>query len=140
MPRGSSGRDLRVKAGLQAGGGGTDKAHQKLDKSLAAAQTRVEQVLNQVDSSTIKVASANDFYKVVVASAALVRSRVELERWQAEKMGFLSEAAEMLSAEIRMRLASRPDLIEQIRDVIGAATEATRQNLLPTPEDAPPPG
>jgi len=131
MPRGSSGRDLRVKAGLRAGGGAPDKANRKLDRSLAQAQCLLEQALCQIDPNAIVVGSPNDLYKLTVASAALTRSRIELERWQAEKMGFLSEATDMLIAAVRAELASRPELVEEVQNVIDAAARATAENLLP---------
>lgn len=120
MGRGPSRREARVQAGLKA-----MEPRASEDDGLYAllerARTLLETVFQQVKPETLKIKNANDFYKFAVAFSAFQKAQVELERWNAEKRGYLIEAQEEFRLAVKNELAQHPELCEQFWAVTEAA-------------------
>jgi len=111
-------RDVKIRKGLAAVQTWPNANQNELYTLLESAKRTLTQVFAQVDSTQLKITYANDYYKLSVALASLLKSQVEYERWQAECHGCILEATELLTHEMQRQLASRPELLVQLRTAI----------------------
>jgi len=129
MPRNASRREQRVQAGLRAMEP-TAAQDDGLYALLERARTLLETVFQQVKPETLKIKNANDFYKFAVAFSAFQKAQVELERWKAEKQGYLIEAREEFRLAVKNELAQHPELCERFWEVTEAAAQKLQRHQL----------
>ena len=90
----------------------------EFEKTLRTAQSLLQSLFVKIDSDQIAVVDTNDLYKIYNSLSGLTRALVEIQRWQAERHGFLDEAAEQIAAQFRSLLAERPELLEEILELL----------------------
>jgi hypothetical protein len=108
-----------------------ETAHAGLRQSLDQIEKLLTQVLGSVQPGKIKVESPNDLYKLSVAAASIARAKTELYNWQTERDFIKAEVQAELEEAMQSALASRPELYEQLREVLCETADIQAQNLLP---------
>jgi len=122
--RQSSRKELRVSRGIaaaQSTAAPTELA--EFEKTLKTAHGLLQSLFVKIDSDQIAVVDTNDLYKISNSLSGLTRALVEIQRWQAERHGFLDEAAEQIAAQFRSLLAERPELLEEILELLEESKE-----------------
>lgn len=94
-----------------------------LEELIRRAETVVSTLLNDTNLSTIFLTDANDVYKILNAATGLVRAKVELARWHAERTLLLDEAKHTLLKEFRAEVTNDKDLLERIRQLYERSQE-----------------
>jgi hypothetical protein len=97
----------------------------RMDESIDALQTVLDNLVRNVDVDNIKCDTLADVYKLSIAVTGLTRARTEHEKLKMEVSGLVNEAADKLRAEIRDLMDSEPELAFKLRDIIAKA----QQNL-----------
>lgn len=103
---------------------------ERLHATLDRAEQVFSAILDSVEVEQVKVSDPNSLYKVSVALSSLIRARTELLRWETEQEEVVNLALERLKAEVKAALADKPQLVEQVLEVIDATATAQRGNLL----------
>ena len=100
---------------------GTDedmnRAESTLEKGISLCQAKVDS-LCKLDPDEV---DANQIYKISNAITGLTRAKIESRRWDAERSGMLLQAQSMIETKIRELMAGRPELAQQLLDVVGEA-------------------
>jgi hypothetical protein len=73
--------------------------------------------------------NANDCYKIINAMTGASRALIEIDKWRAEKSGMVKVAETQLTQKIRQQLASRPDLVESLHQVMAIAASELESDL-----------
>ena len=121
--RQSSRKELRVQRGIAAAPHAAPTELAEFEKTLKTAQSLLQSLFVKIDSDQIAVVDTNDLYKISNSLSGLTRALVEIQRWQAERHGFLEEAAEQIAAQFRSLLAERPELLEEILELLEESKE-----------------
>jgi hypothetical protein len=106
-----------------------------LYKALTQAEGLFSDLLEKIDAEKVEITSPNDVYKISTAFAAILKARVEVERWECERNGLFKEALEKVTKSIQEEMASHPDLLAQLQAVFD---EAARKGLLEEAQIGPP--
>lgn len=96
--------------------------------SVKIAISKVKDVLKQVRPENILVENANDLYKVSNSLASLSKSIEAIERSARDRASLLSQVSGEIKAEIRILLASEPELISQVLQVVDTAERRLQLN------------
>ena len=91
---------------------------QETEDAVRVAIGKVKIVLQQVNPDKIVVNDANDLYKVSNSLASLSKSIEAIERSSRDRSALLSQVANEMKAEIRGLLATKPELIREVLDVV----------------------
>jgi hypothetical protein len=86
-----------------------------LNELIRRAETVISTLLNDASLSKISLSSANDVYKILNAATGLVRAKVELARWHAERTLMLDEAKHTLLEEFRTHVTDDEELLDKLR-------------------------
>lgn len=93
------------------------------EDAVRVAIGKVKIVLQQVNPDKIVVNDANDLYKVSNSLASLSKSIEAIERSSRDRNSLLRQVADEMKAEVRGLLASEPELIAQVLEVVDYAEE-----------------
>ena len=93
------------------------------EDAVRVAIGKVKIVLQQVNPDKIVVNDANDLYKVSNSLASLSKSIEAIERSSRDRNSLLRQVADEMIAEVRGLLASEPELIAQVLEVVDYAEE-----------------
>jgi len=110
-------RQRRIEQGLKEG----PHLPEDLRAAFDSARQKISAIIQGIDATKIKVANSNDLYKLSVSLSALIKAQTEAERWSCERLGLLQEAVGKVYEEQRLLLAGKPELCNQIREVVEEA-------------------
>lgn len=105
-----------------------DSWREQTEDSVKVAIGKVRTVLEQVVPESIQVENANDLYKVSNSLASLSKSIEAIERSARDRSALLSQVANEMKAEIRGLLATKPELIREVLDVVDDAERRLQLN------------
>jgi hypothetical protein len=88
---------------------------------------KLKTVLGSANLKKIKVENSKDIYNLVNAQSGVIRSIESLERASRDRELLLNQVGELLKNDVRIMLKEKPELIQQVWDVIDKAKE---KNLL----------
>jgi hypothetical protein len=90
-----------------------------LEKTLNDAISLFGKILSRLDADEIEVKDSSDLYKIANSFAAIARSKIELDRWNTERFGLVSEGIRMLSARLWEILSHRdPEGYARIEEIL----------------------
>ena len=122
-----SARQARINAGLPALRKNLPAKDRELYRALEQAKKTITSILQNVSPEKIKCQTPNDLYKVAVSLAALVRAQGDIERWNAEKHGFLEAARNEWIQGCQEELGDEPELLEEFMMLLGKIEAAQKK-------------
>lgn len=105
-----------------------DSWREQTEDSVKVAIGKIRTVLEQVVPESIQVENANDLYQVSNSLASLSKSIEAIERSSRDRSALLSQVANEMKAEIRGLLATKPELIREVLDVVDDAERRLQLN------------
>ncbi|MFZ5864441.1 MAG: hypothetical protein ACOYXY_01025 [Thermodesulfobacteriota bacterium] len=94
-----------------------------LKQTISGLQGHLQELVSNLDLSTIKIESANDAYKLATSVAALSRAFAEIARLEDDKKKIVEQAQNEYYAAMRELLSGRPDIVEVIVTMMEQAKE-----------------
>ena len=93
-----------------------------LNEAIRSCQNIIVDLMRKVDPDKIKIENTNDIYKLGNALSGLARARVETEKISLEMNGLFHLASENILDEMRVVLASHPEIYAQLEPLFQEAT------------------
>jgi hypothetical protein len=88
---------------------------------------KLKMVMGGANLKKIKVENSKDIYNLVNAQSGVIRSIESLERASRDRELLLNQVGELLKNDVRVMLKEKPELIQEVWEIIDKAKE---KNLL----------
>jgi len=76
------------------------------------------------NATDVPCENSSDLYKVVVALTGLTRAWTDMKRWEAEQVGSVIQAKDLIMLDIQNALKGRTDLREQLESIVANVTKS----------------
>lgn len=85
----------------------------------------------------VEIQNVSDFYKIASGMNALVKSQIEIERWEFEKTRRIEDVAEMFKTDLQRLLSARPELYSEMLPLMDEAAENISKEITAQEDEMP---